>query len=171
MPVATGASEPLLVERAEQLEDFQRGLMAGSRAGAARLGQPLILPPVEDFATEQLMETGVRPGWLVWAALFLTLAGGVGFLRGWLVAGLVLLVLSTPLDSIAGRLATLRLRPLATRMLSRVLLWPAFGLAVLALGWWQTRHGLGWGPLMAAVAAAAFAEAARIEGWGVAGGW
>ena len=163
VPVAAGASEPLLVERAEQLEDFQRGLMAGSRQARRDWASRYILPPVEDFATEQLMETGVRPGWLVWAALILTLAGGAAFLRGWLVAGLVLLVLSTPLDTIAGRLATLRLRPLPTRMLSRVLLWPTFGLALLALGWWQTRHGAGWGPLMAVVAAAAFAEAARIE--------
>jgi hypothetical protein len=163
VPVAAGASEPLLVERAEQLEDFQRSLMAGSRQARRDWASRYVLPPVEEFATEQLMETGMRPGWLVWAALALTLAGGVAFLRGWLVAGLALLILSTPLDTIAGRLAMLRLRPLPARMLSRVLLWPAFGLALLALGWWQTRHGVGWGPLMAAVAAAAFAEAARIE--------
>jgi hypothetical protein len=48
-------------------------------------------------------------------------------------------------------------------MLSRLLLWPAFGLAILALGYWQTRNGSGWGPLMAAIAAGAFAEAARVE--------
>jgi hypothetical protein len=36
-------------------------------------------------------------------------------------------------------------------------------LALLAIGLWQTRHGTGWGSLVAAGAACAFAEAARIE--------
>ena len=43
------------------------------------------------------------------------------------------------------------------------MLWPAAGLALLALGWWEMRPGAAWGALVAAVAAAAFAEAARIE--------
>jgi hypothetical protein len=42
-------------------------------------------------------------------------------------------------------------------------LWPAAGLALLALGWWQARHGSGWGAFYAAIACSAFAEAARIE--------
>jgi hypothetical protein len=74
-----------------------------------------------------------------------------------------MLVLSAPLDTIAARLATLRLRPLPVRMLSRVLLWPAAGLALLALGVWEWGHGSGWGAAMAATAAAAFAQAARTE--------
>jgi hypothetical protein len=163
VPVAPGASEPLLVERAEQLEDFQRNLMAGSRQARRDWASRYVLPPVEEFATEQLMETAIRPGWLMWAALGLTLAGAGAFMRGWLALGLALLVVSTPLDTIASRLAMLRLRPLPARMLSRLLLWPTFGLALLALGYWETRHGTGWGAFMAALAAAAFAEAARIE--------
>jgi hypothetical protein len=82
------------------------------------------------------------------------------------VAGLILLILSTPLDTIASRLATLRLRPLPARMLSRMALWPAAGVALLALALWQSRHGAGWGAIMAAVAAIAFAQAARTEGAG-----
>jgi hypothetical protein len=73
------------------------------------------------------------------------------------------LLLSTPLDLIAERLATLRLRPLPARMMIRLGLWPAAGLALLALGWWEARHGTGWGALVAAAATLAFAEAARIE--------
>ena len=34
---------------------------------------------------------------------------------------------------------------------------------MLALGWWEARHGQGWAPLIAALSACAFAEAARIE--------
>jgi len=48
-------------------------------------------------------------------------------------------------------------------MLSRRLLWPAAGLALLALGWFEMNHGSGWGALMAALGAGAFAEAARVE--------
>lgn len=157
-------AEPLLVERAEQLDDFQRTLLVGSREPRRDWASRYVLAPVEEFATEQLMETRVRPLWLVWAALTLTLGAAGAFSRGWLITGLILLVLATPLDIVAGRLATLRLKPLPKRMLSRRLLWPAAGLALLALGIWESRHGGGWGAIMAAVAAAAFAEAARIEG-------
>jgi hypothetical protein len=163
VPVDAAAGEPLLAERAEQLEDFQRGLVAGSRAERTDWASRYVLPPVEEVATQQLMETAVRPAWLIWAALALTIAAAICFTRGWLGAGLILLILSTPLDLVAERIATLRLRPLASRMLSRVALWPAAGLALLAIGWWETRHGTGWGSLVSAAAAAAFAEATRIE--------
>jgi hypothetical protein len=34
---------------------------------------------------------------------------------------------------------------------------------LLALGWWSSNHGGGWGSLLAAWTAVAFAEAGRIE--------
>jgi hypothetical protein len=162
LPVAAG-SEPLLVERAEDLEGFQRKLLAASRGTRTDWVSRYLLPPVEESATEQLMETPVRPGWLIWAAVALTLGGAICFTRGWLVAGLAMLLLSSPLDIVASRLATLRLRPLPSRLISRRALWPAAGIALLALGWWETRHGTGWGSLVSAGATVAFAEAARIE--------
>jgi hypothetical protein len=161
--VAEGDGEPLLVERADQLEDFQRRLIRASRGARDDWASRYILPPVDDLTTVQLMETPIRPAWLVWAALALSLGAAVSFTRGWLGAGLVLLLLSTPLDLIATRLATLRLRPLPVRMLSRRALWPAAGIALLAIGLWEMRHGTGWGALVTAGAACAFAEATRIE--------
>jgi hypothetical protein len=164
IPVAAGGGEPLLVERPEQLEAFQRTLVAASRGARGDWASRFILPLVEEFATEQLMETAVRPSWLIWTALGLTLGGALCFLWGWPIAGIVLLLLSTPLDLVAARLASLRLRPLPVRMWSRFALWPAAGLALAALGWWDMRLGGGeWGALLAAVIAVAFAEAARIE--------
>ena len=157
------ASEPLLVESADQLGDFQRRLVHASRAGRTDWASRFLLPLVEDFATEQLMETAVRPFWLVWGALALTIGGAICFTRGWLGAGLVMLLLSTPLDLIAARLASIRLRPFAARMVSRLALWPAAGLALLAIGLWEMRHGTGWGAMVAAAAGCGFAEAARIE--------
>jgi hypothetical protein len=156
--------EPLLVERADQLEHFQRRLISGSREARRDWASRFVLPPIEDFATHWLMQTRARPGWLAWGALALTLGGAVCLSRGWLGVGLALLVMSAPLDIIAGRLATIRLKPLSKRAVSRALLWPAAGLALLALGWWESRHTGGWGALLAAVAGGAFAEAARLEG-------
>jgi hypothetical protein len=163
LPVSEGSGAPLLIERAEQLDGFQRSLIVASRGARTDWASRYLLPPIEEIATEQLMETRVRPGWLLWGALGLTAASAICFLRGWLGAGLVLLLLSTPLDIIASRLATLRMRPLPARTISRLALWPAAGLAFLAIGWWEYRHGPGWGALVTAGAALAFAEAGRIE--------
>lgn len=162
LPVAEGG-EPLLVESAEDLQDFQKTMVAASRGARTDWVSRYLLPPVEEFATEQLMETAVRPIWLMWAALLLTVGAAVCFMRGWLGAGLGMLALSTPLDLVASRLGTLRLRPLAARNWSRRALWPAAGLALLAVGWWEARHGTGWGAFVTAAATIAFAEAARIE--------
>lgn len=163
VPVSAAGGDPLLAERAEDLQDFQRKLLVGSRGARPDWVSRYLLPPIEEFATEHLMETAVRPLWLMWATLAMTLAGAFCFSRGWLGVGLFLLIVSTPLDLIASRLASLRLRPLPVRMLSRLALWPAAGLALLALGVWEARHGSGWGALICALTICAFAEAARIE--------
>ena len=163
LPAGDIGGEPLLVEKADDLQDFERKLFVASRPVRPDWVARYLLPPIEDFATEQLMETRVRPQWLIWGALALTLGGAFCFTRGWLGAGLILLLVSMPLDLIANRLATLRLKPFPVRLLSRLALWPAAGLALLAVGWWEMRHLSGWGALVTALAAIAFAEAARIE--------
>jgi MobA-like NTP transferase domain len=162
LPVEAG-TEPILVERAEDLDDFQRRLLQASRGGRTDWVSRYLLPPVEELATEQLMETGVRPVWLIWAALALTIGGAFCFLRGWLGAGLVLLVLSTPLDLVANRLGILRLRPVSARSTSRVALYPAAGAALVSLAWWEMGSGHGWGTLLAGAGTIAFAEAMRVE--------
>jgi hypothetical protein len=162
---AEHGGEPLLAERTEQLEAFQRQLVQGSRSARRDWASRFVLPPVEDLATHQLMRTSIRPSWLVWAALALTIGGAIAFSRGWLGTGLTMLGLSTPLDLIAGRLASIRLQPLPKASIARSLLWPAAGAAVLMLGWWKMRHGgSDWGVLVSAIAAIAFAEASRLEG-------
>jgi hypothetical protein len=162
LPVVAG-QEPLLADSAEQLAGFERKLVVASRGARRDWASRYVLPIVEEFATERLMDSRVRPQWLMWAALALTLGAAFSFTRGWLAAAMAMLVLSTPLDLVARRLATLRLRPLAAQALSRRLLWPIAGLALLALGWRLTWHASGWGAFATALAAAAFAEAARIE--------
>jgi hypothetical protein len=163
LPANDVGGEPLLAETGEDLQDFQRNLVVSSRGVRPDWVSRYLLPPLEEIATERLMESGVRPPWLMWAALALTLGGAVCFSRGWLGAGLVSLMVSMPLDLIANRLASLRLKPLPVRMLSRRALWPATGVALIALGWWEMLHASGWGALVTALGAGAFAEAARIE--------
>ena len=110
------------------------------------------------------METRVGPLWLIWAALVLTLGGAFCFTRGWLGAGLALLVAVDAAGSCgAGGSAMLRLRPLADAADQPRGSLARSGLALIALGWWETRHGSGWGAMLAAIVACAFAEAARIE--------
>ena len=163
VPMAPGAGEPLLAETADDLADLERHLIVASRGSRRDWASRYVLPVVEELATEKLLETRIRPESLVHAALLLTAGGAIAFASGWLRTGLALLVLATPLDLIARRLAALRLKPMPPRSLSRRLLWPVAGAALIALGWWQSGHGGGWGALFAAVTAAAFAEAYRTE--------
>jgi hypothetical protein len=161
--VSAADAGALLAHQPGDLADFERHLLVATRGERSDWSSRYILPIIEEFGTERLMDSRIRPDWLVIAALVLTFAGAFCFSRGWLWPALGLLLLSTPLDLIGGRLASLRLQPLPPRHLGRRMLWPAAGLAVLALGWWSTNHGSSWGAFFAAWATCAFAEAARIE--------
>ena len=154
---------PFLAQDSGSMVQFERRLLLASRGQREDAVAHFLLPVVEEAATEQLMETRVRPAALLWAANALTLGAAFSFTRGWTIAAVLLLLVSTPLDLVGRRLAMLRMRPLPARHLALTALWPMAGLALLALGWFETRHGAGWGAMVAALAGAAFAEAARIE--------
>jgi hypothetical protein len=154
---------PFLASSEQALAGFERRLLVASRTAREDAVSRYLLPVVEEIATERLMETGVRPAWLVQVAVAMVVAAAFCFTRGWHWAAVALLLLSTPFDLVAQRLALLRLQPLSPSMLSRRLLWPAAGLALLALGWFEMRHGGGWGAMMAALTGTAFAEAGQIE--------
>ena len=154
---------PFLAISEESVAGYERRLLVASRTAREDAVGRYVLPLVEELATEKLMETRVRPAWLVQLALLMTVAAAFCFTRGWHWGALSLLLLATPLDLVAQRLAMLRLQPLSPSMLSRRLLWPAAGLALLALGWFEYRNGSGWGAVMAALAAGALAEAGRVE--------
>lgn len=162
-PAASGeGAGPLLADQ-DAMAGFERRLLLASRGARSDWVSRYVLPVIEEIATERLMETRVRPEWLLRAALALTIGAALAMTRGWLWQALAALVLTTPLDLVARRIALLRLRPLNPGLPSRSLLWPAAGAALVALGWYVSRHGGGWGALVAALAAAAFGEAMRIE--------
>ncbi len=161
--VGNSIGEPLLAQSSDDLADFERRMFVASRGVRRDWASRYVLPLVEELATDRLMQTRVPPRSLIYAALAATVAAAAMLLQGWLWPAIVLLLLSAPLDLIGRRLAVLRLRPLPARFTARTLLWPAAALALLALGWMLGRGGEGWGALFAAIAAAAFAQAARIE--------
>ncbi len=163
VPAAAGEGAGPFLAEGDAMAGFERRLLLASRGARSDMISRFVLPLIEEVATERLMETRLRPEWLVRAALVLTLGAALAFTRGWLWQGLVALLLATPLDLVARRIALLRLRPLSPLLPATRLLWPAAGLALLALGWFEARHGGGWGAMVAALAAGAFAEAMRIE--------
>lgn len=157
----------LLAQSPADLAGFERRLLVGSRVARDDWASRYALPIIEEFSTERLMESRVRPTWLIAGTLGLTLCAALGFTRGWLWPSVGLLLLSSPLDLVAERLSVLRMRPLPAALMSRRLLWPAAGLAMVGLGWWSYHHGGGWGALVTALTAAAFAQAARTEQAGI----
>jgi len=163
VPAASGEGAGPFLADGDAMAGYERRLLVASRGARSDLVSRFILPLVEEMATERLMETRLRPEWLVRAALALTIGAALAFTRGWLWQGLVALLLATPLDLVARRIALLRLRPLSPGSPAKKSLWPAAGLALIGLGWFEARHGGGWGAMVAALAAAAFAEAMRIE--------
>ncbi len=50
------------------LQKFERSLLSGSRSPRTDLASRYVLPLVEDFATEKLMESRVAPMWLLYAS-------------------------------------------------------------------------------------------------------
>jgi hypothetical protein len=142
---------------------FDRHLLNSSRQRRRDWPSRYLLPPVEDFLTRHLMGAPVSPGVLLWAALGLVLAAALLFTRGEPLWAMGLLLAATPLDRLAERLATVRLRPISRQSAGFRLLGPAHGIALLGLAWFETRQGGGWGAFVSAAAAIAFAEAARVE--------
>lgn len=154
---------PFLAASDASAATFDRHLIEGSRQRRRDWPSRFLLPPVEDFLTRQLMGAPVSPSALLWAALAMVLAAALLFTRGEPLWSMGLLLAASPLDRLAERLAIVRLRPFSRHSVAYRMLAPAHGLALIGLGWFETRHGGGWGALVAAAATVAFAEAARVE--------
>jgi hypothetical protein len=162
VPAGEGMT-PFHVQSGGGPQAFDRTLLLASRGARPDWVARYILPLLEEVSTAQLMRSPVRPSWLMGGALALTVAAVAVIVMGYHWTGLAFLLLSLPLDLIADRLAQLRLQPLPAKLWTRRLLWPAAGLALLALGWSVMRGGGTWGPLAMAATGAAFGQAQRTE--------
>jgi hypothetical protein len=165
VPAGEGLT-PFLASAGTGPEAFDRHLLRASQSSRRDWPSRYLLPPLEQLLVRQAMGTSIRPAWLLAAALLLVLAAALLLTRGEAMWALGLLLLASPLDRVAERLATVRLQPVPRSSPLKRLLWPAHGLALLAVGWFETRHGGGWGALVAAAATLAFVEATRVEGRG-----
>ncbi|HEV2748032.1 MAG TPA: hypothetical protein VGW34_12135 [Allosphingosinicella sp.] len=157
-----GDEAPTIAERSSDLDEAETRIVeaagAGRRGGVANQ----LLAPVERAATGILMSSAVTPEWLNLTAAALTGLAALLFTQHWLWAGGALLLLATPLDGIADRLAALRLQPGRDRGWRADVLPALAGAALLALAWSLWRS-LGWGCLALAAATIVLLVALRGE--------
>lgn len=152
-----------IVEGSADLAEIQTRLLA--QASEARGGwiSHYLLGPVERAVTRWLMPTRAAPLHLDLAAAFLTALGALSFARDILWLGLLLLILATPLDGIAERLARLRMQESRAGGWRQKLLLLLSGAAFLALGISLARNGGDWGTIVTVVTTIAFLLALRFE--------
>lgn len=162
--IAVNGSErpPVIAERVSDLAPVQARLVAGASGGGEDWVSGHLLAPVEPALTRLLMPTAMTPIWCYALALTLTGLGALSFLQGWRVAGVALLLLATPLDGVAERLASLRMqRSGKDGWLARALPFAA-GAALAALGW-NLAADHGWGALAIVATTLLFLLALRGE--------
>ena len=154
-----------VAERSEDLEELQQRIF--DVAGAQRNDwiSRYLLGPIEQVATRRLMPTNVTPGMLGLGASVLTALAALAFGSHWPGFGMALLLLATPLDGIAERLATLRMQdPVSNSWWANLL--PALSAAaLLALGVALTPTR-SWGCIALAGTTIAFVLALRTEAKG-----
>ena len=154
---------PFFPRSEEDMPAFERRLLLASRGQRDDWVARYLLPFIDEMATEWLMESRIRPRWLVQLAILLILSAAFLVMRDHDRIAAVLILLALPLDIIAARLAILRLRPMVPSLLSLRLLWPATILLIGVIGWAAWRQDGDPAAGLAAITAIAFAEARRME--------
>ncbi len=157
------ADQPVVIaERSSDLAATHARIVSGAGGAREDWTSRYLLAPIEASASRALMPTAVTPGMLYVGASAFTVLAALLFVQGWLLLGLVTLLLATPLDGIAERLAAMRLQPGGEGTLSaRVLpLLAAGALGALSYSLSTTR---GWGCVAVAAATIAFLAALHAE--------
>lgn len=162
-PTGAGAPMLLIARTSSDLDHAERSILASARGERTDWVERHVTPMLEEFAVDRLMPTGVRPQWLITAALGLTILATMLFLGHARSAGMAALVASVPLDGIGERLAALRMQPLSRRGALRRALPYAAAAAFAALGFDLAAREGGWGCIAAAAAGLAFFHAQTVE--------
>jgi hypothetical protein len=157
------ADQPVVIaERAADLAAAHARIVSGAGTAREDWASRYLLAPVEASAGRALMPSSITPGWLYVGAGTLAGLGVLLFLQGWLLVGLLMLLLATPLDGIAERLASMRLQPSGEGTLpARALPWLSAA-ALGALGY-SLSEARGWGCMALAAATVAFLAALFFE--------
>lgn len=134
----------VMAERLADLAEAEALIVEHASASRGSWISRYVLAPAEQALTRLLMPSSITPGWLYVAAAVLIGLSGLLFARGWLLSGMILFLLSTPLDGASDRLALLRMQRSG------------------APDWWGYTL-----PLLAGLALAALGYAlAPVRGWG-----
>jgi hypothetical protein len=150
-----------ILDGPDDLAGLERQILAGARIAEGGWAQRL-LAPIERAATHLLMAGPVGPHAAGIAAAALTGLGAGAFAYGWFRTGLALMLIATPLDGIAARLARLRMQDDIGRSWWCYLL-PLFaGAALVALSY-ALAPVHGWGMVLLAFTTLAFLIALGIE--------
>lgn len=151
-----------IAERMTDLSGVHRQIVDRAASGRGDWISQYLLGPFERAATHALMGGAVTPRTIGVAAVALTALGGAAFVWHWLWLGLILMLLATPLDGIADRLARLRLEDGVSHSWWSHLLPALAAAALLALGLSIGRFH-GWGSMLLAAAILLFLLAQRFE--------
>ena len=151
-----------IATRPGDLAEIERQIFEGSVARRDSWVSRYVLAPVEQIATRMLMPTAVTSESLSIVAVLLNALAAFLFTRDWLWTGGILMLLSTPLDDIGDRLATLRMQSRVEGSWWSYLL-PGTAAAALLTFSYALGFQFGWGCLTLAAATLAFAAALWLE--------
>lgn len=157
-----GEAPLTIAERVEDLGEIHRRIVGRAASGRGDWISHFLLAPIERAATHLLMPTGATPLAVGLSAVLLTALGAAAFAWDFRWAGLALMLLATPLDGIADRLARLRLDPGIGQSWWAHLLPALAGAALLALGASVAEEGH-WGAILLAATTILFLLAQRFE--------
>ena len=157
--VAEGAVA--ILDREEDLDLLERRIVAD--ADEARGGwMDRLLAPIERIGSAFLMGSRVSPQLIGFAAALLTGLGAIFFYFHYYWTGLAALLIATPLEGIARRLARLRMQD-GVRQSWWAYLVQLFGAAALVLIAYGLAAVQGWGLILLAFTTLAFLVALEIE--------
>lgn len=151
-----------IAERVADLVAVQQRIVARARGPRMEWVSRYLLAPVEESGARLLMPTAVTPAMLYATAATLTGLAAILFTDDWRWAGLLLLLLATPLDAVAEKLSALRMLGGGSPRWWRRLM-PALAAAALLALAHSVSAERGWGCLVLAAATLAFLAALRVE--------
>lgn len=84
-------------------------LIAAAQKGVLDWPARFLHPPVENWMVRALLPTPISPNMVTLFVAVVSLAAGIAFAYGWMWTGLVLALISGPLDGVDGKLARVRI--------------------------------------------------------------
>ena len=151
-----------IAQKAGDLVEAQALIVESAKARRGSWISRYLLAPFEQSLTRLLMSAAITPAWLYISAAVLGSIAAILFAKGWLGAGMALLLLATPLDGTAERLAMLRMEPSEPPDWWGYTMPAVASIVLIALG--VTLAGMfGWGCYTLVAVTLAFMAALHLE--------